>query len=159
VLQHSRDGYTHFQAMQRDFTVLLPPAHRSSYTNKDQETMHRIRDPTFMIGTDKHTCLEEAAAIGRCECIESDCSESSANIRGPMFMNLDNSFEHVHQNLGNSYCTESTSPSTASAVGPGSKIYVRPASGQYRSICQRRTPSCASLRKRPMNACCKVMCA
>ena len=85
--------------MQRDFTVLLPPAHRSSYTNKDQETMHRIRDPTFMIGTDKHTCLEEAAAIGRCECIESDCSESSANIRGPMFMNLDNSFEHVHQNL------------------------------------------------------------
>ena len=67
--------------------------------NKLESVPRFIRDPTFMIGTDKHTWLEEAAAIGRCESIQSVCSESSANIRGPMFMNLDNSFEHVHQNL------------------------------------------------------------
>ena len=76
--------------MLRESMVLLPPAQSSSYTNKDQETTHHIRDPTFMIGTDKHTCLEEAAAIGGCESIQSVCSESSANIRGPMPMILDN---------------------------------------------------------------------
>ena len=81
--------------MLRDFTVLLPPAHRSSYTNKDQETMHRIRHPTFMIGTDKHTCLEEASTIGGCESIQSVCSESSSIILGAMPMILDNGMGHA----------------------------------------------------------------
>ena len=48
--------------------------------NKLESVPRFIRDPTFITGTDKHTHLEKAAAIGRCKSFGSDMCESSANI-------------------------------------------------------------------------------
>ena len=51
--------------------------------NKLESGSRFIRDLTFIIGTDTHTHLEKAAAIGRCKSFGSDMCESSANIFDP----------------------------------------------------------------------------